>query len=230
MAPGEFRLRIGYPKEHRLRFLSHLEVTHALERSIRRARIPYAVTRGFNPHMKVAFGPALPVGTASVLEYVDIWTTTYVPAEEIVDLLALSTPADLTPERAGYVPSAEPSLSSACTLGEYEVVIEGEGATAPSVGTAIEAVIADGELRTERKGKQKVYELAHALSKEPCVRSAGTGVVVNVTTRMGPQGSLRPDVLIAEAISRSSISASIAAVTRTACLIEDDEGRVRAPL
>ena len=33
--------------------------------------------QGFNPHMKVAFGPALPVGTASENEYLDVWLTRY---------------------------------------------------------------------------------------------------------------------------------------------------------
>ena len=32
----------------------------------RRAGLPYAVTQGFTPHMRIAFGPALPVGTAGL--------------------------------------------------------------------------------------------------------------------------------------------------------------------
>ena len=64
MADMPFRLRVSFAKTGRLRFLSHLEVVHALERAVRRTELEYAVTQGFNPRMKIAFGPALPVGTA----------------------------------------------------------------------------------------------------------------------------------------------------------------------
>ncbi len=48
---------------------------------------PYAVTQGFNPHMKVAFGPALPVGTAGENEYYDVWLTRYTDASEVLSAL-----------------------------------------------------------------------------------------------------------------------------------------------
>jgi radical SAM-linked protein len=229
VAESEFRLRMAYQKAGRVRFLSHLEVTRALERAVRRAGVPYAVTRGFSPHMKAAFGPALPVGTAGVDEYWDVWLTEYVPAPEVLERLTRFTPALLAPTRAGYVSSAEPSLSSACTLGVYEIAVEGKGASAQGVGAAIDAVVAEGELSVERKGKTKVYDLAEGLPKEPTTESRGTGVVVHVTTRMGPQGSLRPDALIAAALSKSDIAADTIVVTRKELLIEEDSG-VRRPL
>ena len=57
-----FRLRVRYSISGRLAYLSHLETIRSMERVIRRAGLPFAITEGFNPHMKVAFGPALPVG------------------------------------------------------------------------------------------------------------------------------------------------------------------------
>ena len=57
-----FRLRVTYRKAGRLSMLSHLEVTHALERAVRRSGLPFALTQGFSPHMKLSFGSALPVG------------------------------------------------------------------------------------------------------------------------------------------------------------------------
>ena len=108
MANGEFRLRVRYGKVGRLRWLSHLEVLHALERTVRRAGLPYAVTHGFSPHMKVAFGPALPVGTAGENEYYDIWLTRYTKAEELLSLLLGAMPQDLAPTAAGYVGDSEP--------------------------------------------------------------------------------------------------------------------------
>lgn len=63
-----FRLRSTYIETGRLAMLSHLEVAHTLERTVRRAGLPFAVSQGFSPHMKIAFGAALPVGVGSTCE------------------------------------------------------------------------------------------------------------------------------------------------------------------
>lgn len=51
--PTLFRLRVRYGKRDRLKYLGHLEVIHTIERIVRRAGLPYAVTQGFSPHMRV---------------------------------------------------------------------------------------------------------------------------------------------------------------------------------
>ena len=48
---ADFRLRVTYRMAGRLVMLSHLEVCRALERAVRRADLPYAVSQGFSPHM-----------------------------------------------------------------------------------------------------------------------------------------------------------------------------------
>ena len=47
--PNLFRLRVGYCKQGRLALLSHLEIARALERAVRRAALPFAVSQGFSP-------------------------------------------------------------------------------------------------------------------------------------------------------------------------------------
>lgn len=56
--PSLFRLRVRYGKRDRLKYLGHLEVIHTIERIVRRAGLPYAVTQGFSPHMRVGFSSA----------------------------------------------------------------------------------------------------------------------------------------------------------------------------
>ena len=53
--PTLFRLRVRYGKRDRLKYLGHLELIHTIERIVRRAGLPYAVTQGFSPHMRVGF-------------------------------------------------------------------------------------------------------------------------------------------------------------------------------
>lgn len=222
MAPGEFRLRVRYAKEGRLRFLSHLEVVHALERGARRADLPYAVTHGFNPHMKLAFGPALPVGTEGKSEYFDVWLTQYVPADQALARIAGAMPVGLMPSAAVYVASALPSLSAACTVALYEIRFERGEISEHDLNEALDAVVRMGELTVEHKGKTKVYDLKRSLPKEPRVRSDEKGTVVEMTTRMGQEGSLRPEVLLSEALSRTDTPRAAMTVTRTDTLVEED--------
>lgn len=64
--------RIRFKKTGTLKLLSHLELVELFSRAIRRAELPVAFSRGYNPHMKVSFWHALPVGFESMCEYLNI--------------------------------------------------------------------------------------------------------------------------------------------------------------
>lgn len=229
MADAKFRLRVCYRKTGPLRFLSHLETVRACERAARRAGLPYAVTKGFNPHMKIAFGPALPVGTAGEREYYDLWMNDYVPVGEVLGRLAGAARDEIAAIGAVYVGEREPSLGAALTQAVYEVEVEGGNELASSLAGSLASVVASGVLAVEHKGKSKVFELATALPKEPEVRSSGGRVTITVTTRIGEHGSLRPDALVNAALAPTATDGRVVSVTRTDLLIEDDGG-VRRPL
>lgn len=218
MAEG-FRLRVCFHKIGRLRFLSHLETGRAWERAARRARLPYAVSQGFTPRMRLAFGPALPVGTAGLREYLDITLTRFVPVREVQEALGAAIVPELGIVACRYVSPAEASLASRLTIAVYEVEIEG-GSPQQEIERSLVALMGTGRLEVEHKGKQKVFDLATALPKEPEVRSSEGRTVVRMWVRMGEQGSLRPEVFITAAVGADRV----ASVTRTDLLIEDDQG------
>lgn len=66
---AHFVYRCSYAKIGRIRFLSHLELIQVFFRAFRRAKLPLNFSQGFNPSPKVSFGPALPLGTESMAEY-----------------------------------------------------------------------------------------------------------------------------------------------------------------
>lgn len=230
MANGEFRLRIHYRKAGRLRWLSHLELLRALERSVRRAGLDYAVTQGFNPHMKVAFGPALPVGTAGDNEYYEVWLTRYTVASEVLESLQRSTPQDLAPLGARYIAESDPSLGASVTIAVYRVAVTGKESSVSQVRTALESLVGSGSLTVQRKGKDKLFDLAQSLPKEACVREMDGGSEIEIAVRMGPEGSLRPEVLVSQALSHASLDAAITHTTRTDTFIETPEGSWARPV
>ncbi len=221
---GEFRLRVRYGKVERLRWLSHLEVLHTIERSIRRASLPYAVTQGFSPHMKIAFGPALPVGTAGEHEYYDVWLTRYTKAEEAVERLAAVTPGGLAPLEARYVGDREPSLTAALTIAQYRVDLTGEELSAEAIQAALDGVLKHGTLELQHKGKAKVYDLTRSIPKDPRVSVTGKTASIDLVVRMGPEGSLRPELFIRAALKQADIEPTAVSTTRLDILIDDGEG------
>ncbi|MGW8286598.1 MAG: TIGR03960 family B12-binding radical SAM protein [Desulfobulbales bacterium] len=64
--------RLFYAKQGNIRFLSHLEVIQVFFQAFRRAGIKLYHSQGFNPVPRVSFSPALPVGTESLAEYLDL--------------------------------------------------------------------------------------------------------------------------------------------------------------
>ena len=219
-----FRLRVCFRKTGRLRHLSHLETVHACERSARRARLPYAVSQGFTPRMKMSFGPALPVGTAGEREYYDLLMTAFVPPEEVYDALRRVSVEDIGPRQCAYVGPKAPSLGAELTIASYEVMMEG-GIPPEEIERSLASVVGTGTLAVQHKGKSKVFDLAEALPKEPEVASQEGRTMVRVWVRMGDRGSLRPEALISAATG----PAARMQVTRTDLLI-DDQGAWRRPL
>lgn len=93
--PERTIIRVQYAKEGRLRALSHLETKTALERSIRRARLPIAFSQGFNPKPKMTFSPALPVGAESRSEFLDMTLIGVHDARAVADALGAELPPGL---------------------------------------------------------------------------------------------------------------------------------------
>jgi radical SAM family uncharacterized protein/radical SAM-linked protein len=73
--PDESKIRMArlkYRRDDAIRFLSHLDVIHLFERTLRRARVAMVYSSGFNPHPRMAFGPPLTTGYRSEAEYLDL--------------------------------------------------------------------------------------------------------------------------------------------------------------
>jgi radical SAM-linked protein len=180
--------------------------------------------------MKVAFGPALPVGTAGENEYYDVWLTRYTDADEALSRLCASIPDNLAPLGAKFVGDGEPSLGAAITIAVYRVTVTGEESSVSQVRTALESVVGSGSLTVQRKGKDKIFDLTRILPKEARVIEKDGGSEVEVAVRMGPQGSLRPEVLVSQALSHASLDATVAHTTRTDTFVECSEGSWARPV
>jgi radical SAM-linked protein len=180
--------------------------------------------------MKIAFGPALPVGTAGDSEYFDVWLTRYTGAEGLVGHLRDATPADLAVSHGAFVAGSEPSLGAALTIAKYEVEVSGKELSADTVRAALACVVDSGSMSVRHKGKDKVFDLTRCLPEEACVSESANGSSIALTVRIGPEGSLRPELLVRNALETASLEADAVRVTRTEALVETQEGHWVRPL
>lgn len=77
-----FRICLKFSKFGGARYLSALDLSHALESSLRRARLPLAYSPGFHPRPRIKFEDALPLGWSSDCERCWIELTVPYPSRE----------------------------------------------------------------------------------------------------------------------------------------------------
>jgi radical SAM family uncharacterized protein/radical SAM-linked protein len=105
IAPPHHWYRLFYSKQGDIRFLSHLEVIQVFFQAFRRAGVKMHYTQGFNPVPKASFSPALPVGTESLAEYLDIDLMEAITDEnEFLHKINAQLPAGITIQTVADVP------------------------------------------------------------------------------------------------------------------------------
>ena len=191
-----FKLRVTYVKQNRLAYLSHLEITGALERAVRRAKLPFGVSQGFSPHMLLSFGSALPVGVGSTCEIFDVTLNDYVNPELALKSLKQVMPADLMATNAEYVGVKSPAASVTFENSTYVAEYDGE---IPDfeIPETIEVI---------RKKKTKILEVDDYLTDMPEI----IGQTIQCTLRSSQAGSLRIDKLL----NSFNISTPLKSITR----------------
>lgn len=184
MEKRTFRLRVTYGKTGRLAYLSHLEITHALERMIRRSKLPYALSEGFSPHMKVSFGSALGVGIGSTCEIFDVTLRDYVAPAKALEALQESANEALMPIEAKYI---DKSAAAASVAYPYSLYVAEFAEDLPDFEIP-------ESITVTRKKKEKHLYVDDYLIDDPIIEANK----LHFQLKSGNDGSLRPDILLSK--------------------------------
>jgi radical SAM family uncharacterized protein/radical SAM-linked protein len=206
--PVRTHVRVRYAKEGRLVALSHLEVMHAVLRSVRRASLPVAYSQGYHPKPRVSFGPALPVGVSSTAEFLDLELVGLHEAGPVGHALAAALPEGLTFLDAREIDARAPSLSESVRAVHYRVEFP-EGWSAEALSRRIEgfhsadrSVVrraappkAREKKRSQRSAapKQREIDLKEMVTH---LSMEGTGRVT-FSLKADPSGSAKPSEVLA---------------------------------
>ncbi len=106
------KVRVRLEKRGKLRFISHLDWLRLIHKAVTRGGWPVAYTQGFNPKLKISFGPALPLFSESLGEYVDIELTEKPNGslQTLLDVFNQHLPEDGKAFDAYIIPIGTPSI------------------------------------------------------------------------------------------------------------------------
>ena len=203
----KYRLRWG--KRGKLRFVSHHDEALIFERSVRRAGLPVAYSKGFSPHPKIAFGSGLPVGFASEVELLDIQLTEEISPEEVVSRFNSGLPEGIEILAASPLAPGTASLGAAITAARYEVECSAEWLPAALEGFL---ALSSYELLRPYKGGMRRDDLRAGV-----LEAQIEGSLLRLTCSIQPRSTRPSDVLGALAATAGE-PVPPAAYARTALL------------
>ncbi len=195
------RYRLEISKGEGVRFISHLDLMKAFERSLRRAEIPVAFSEGFNPHPKITFGTALAVGVTSQCELVDIELKEELPESELQSRIAAALPEPIKLDGVHIVDEKLPALMAVIHSSEYVVTVEiseGNRVTQETLNDLVEKILRQEKVIVEKRTKKGLREV----DIRPGILAL-TGQAVDslinftMTLQTGSVGNVRPEDVLA---------------------------------
>lgn len=149
-----FEYRLVYGKTGRARYISHLDLMRAMQRVFKRAGIPLWYTQGFNPHAYLMFPLALPLGTDSSIEILDIALTEKLDFDEIKRELNEKMPEGLVINSVSKPVMKHTEIASA----EYAVSIKCD-VSADAVCKSFNNFLSRDKIEIEKRSKKKGINL-----------------------------------------------------------------------
>jgi len=134
-----FRYRASFEKGEEVKYLSHLDLTRALPRAFRRAKIRLGYSQGYHPMPLIQYGPALGVGTVGHNELIDFDSAEGLEEREFLDRINAVLPPGLRFKSLRSLPAGAQSLIKEVNRAEYSVMLD-----TPEIEAAL------GRIRAER--------------------------------------------------------------------------------
>ena len=147
--------RLTYAKTGRARYISHLDMMRSMQRAFKRARIPIWYTQGFNPHAYLNFPLALPLGTDSEVEILDVALLEKMELEDIVSRINDKMPEGL------WIVKADKPVKKHTEIGfvRYNIAFDCVGLTADEIKQKFESFVSNEKIEIEKRTKKKGVKL-----------------------------------------------------------------------
>jgi radical SAM family uncharacterized protein/radical SAM-linked protein len=198
-----FRHRVTFEKRGDARLLSHRNTMDVLERAIRAAGLPARYSEGFNPHMKLSMGPALPLGLESRHEVFDVEGIAPF-GSEAARKINEKLPPGIGVLEVRELSAGEPALSKAVKSARYAVRLD----SPEHVARAAEALV---------NGWRDVLPALRAFSLEPDASAQRLRFEINLDQSAGETST--PKKVLEALLAIGPEAQALLSVTREATVL-----------
>jgi len=184
------------------------------ERTLRRSGLPLAFTQGHHPHLKMSFGPPLPLGFRSRAEVFDL-ELTRPPAVDLAERLNAVLPDALRVVGFRPILFKTPSLMSQLEGASYRVrfprpFLDEAGLTRDALPGILEARIATLLARDHIVVRRESEAQTREFDARPSIVSlelapAEDAVALDAHLRFTPRAQVRPDEVVELLIPHSDV-------------------------
>lgn len=185
------RVRLRFAKRGDLRFVSHHDLMRCLERLLRRAAIPVALSQGFNTRPKMVFPLAMGLGIEGRREVVELDLAEPLEPAEVLRRLAAATPPGLD-----WLDAEAVAPGRAAQVGAVAYALDVPGARLEETRARLAALLASTSWPYTRRRPDRDREIP--IDLRPFVLGAAIDPpgTLRFWMKMTPNVSARPEEVI----------------------------------
>ena len=148
-------IRFKFTRGKELRLISHLDQQRMFQRAFRRAKIHMCYSNGFNPHPKLSFSQAMPLGLISYAEYGDVCIENKIDLLDFTKQINEALPKGIHIIEAEYINPSALSLSASLCSVDYALSIPiGNITNVQILKVQIQDFLAQDEILIKKKSKK----------------------------------------------------------------------------
>ena len=219
----------AFEKTKELSYTSHLDVQRTLQRAFRRADLPLAFSKGFNPHPKLSFATALATGYTSAGEWLEVELDRDVNPEDFIERVNAALPNGMRFVTAFAADDNFGTLSKMLVAAKYIITLYPDAPVGfEALDAAVRTIMGSDEVIVEKKTKSGIKPAnirPEILEAEAVSASDGTAVVAVVGT-LTAAGGLRAETFARALFERLNLNGRFTA-HRTALCFEGSDRLLR---
>ena len=187
------KYRLKFQKKEKMIYIGHLDLLTFFQRAVKRAELPIAYSKGFNPHQQMSFAAPLSLGSYGYGEYVDIELEEPVSEDEIMTRLNAAMNKGLVILEVRRLEESEKTGAAIVTAADYRVTLN---LKTDKIEGVVKELMALDTMDIERTSKHKtkvvnirpfIYELA--------ADNSGEKTVLSMKIAAGSANNLKPELL-----------------------------------
>ncbi len=207
------RVRVTYGKTGNMRYVGNLDLHTVWERTLRRAGLPLAFTKGFKPRPRFHLASSLPMGASSQCELMDVWMENAPAVEEVRARLEHSAPPGLQVFDVQGVDLRLPALQTQICAAVYVVRLK-EMPQGYRLAEEVKRLLAAESL--VRVWRMKEYDLRALIEGIEVLEGTDLPALrMQLAAREGATG--RPE----EVLAALGLDANLALLERTALIVAE---------